>query len=88
MKTNPEGSRLAKGIPTTVPISYKPGVLNGVSTEWAIVHLSERPYAVAMMENYKIPGQSVQVMESVSKVLYQYFWRIGNATKYGVYIEK
>jgi beta-lactamase class A len=84
-KTDPAGSRLAKGLPANVGISYKPGDLTGVSTEWAIVHLSERPYAIAMMENFKVSGESAQVMENVSKVLYQYFWRIGNATKYGVY---
>ncbi|MBC3539282.1 serine hydrolase [Rufibacter sediminis] len=86
-KTNRETSRLASGIPANVPLAFKPGILNGVSTEWALVLLPERPYAVAMMENYKVPGQAERVMEEASGVLYQYFWRLGNATRYGTYVD-
>lgn len=86
-KKDRENSRLAKGIPANVPIAYKPGSLPGVSTEWAIINLKERPYAVAIMENFKIEGQAQQVVEKVSEVLYQYFWRIGNGTKYGTYVD-
>ncbi|WP_181304098.1 serine hydrolase [Rufibacter sp. XAAS-G3-1] len=86
-KTNRETSRLAPGIPGHVPLAFKPGVLNGVSTEWALVLLPERPYAVAMMENYKPQGKTDRVMEEASAVLYQYFWRLGNATRYGTYVD-
>lgn len=86
-KTDREDSRLAAGLPDNVSIAFKPGVLNGVSTEWAIVLLPERPYAVAIMENYKVTGEAENVMEEVSKVLYQYFWRLGNATRYGTYVD-
>ncbi|MDX5422195.1 MAG: class A beta-lactamase-related serine hydrolase [Hymenobacteraceae bacterium] len=86
-KTDRETSRLAAGVPEEVPLAFKPGTLNGVSTEWAIVLLPERPYAVAMMEAYKEKGQEEQVMEEVSRVLYQYFWRVGNATRYGTYVD-
>ncbi|MCC9136758.1 serine hydrolase [Pontibacter silvestris] len=86
-KTNRNDSRLAAGIPEHVPIAFKPGVLNGVSTEWAVVLLPERPYAVAIMENYKVRGKAEGVMEEASAVLYQYFWRLGNATRYGTYID-
>lgn len=86
-KTNREASRLTSGLPAHVPLAFKPGILNGVSTEWALVLLPERPYAVAMMENYKVPGQPDRTMEEVSAVLYQYFWRLGNATRYGTYVD-
>ncbi|WP_205499850.1 serine hydrolase [Rufibacter psychrotolerans] len=86
-KTNRETSRLAPGLPAHVPLAFKPGILNGVSTEWALVLLPERPYAVAVMENYKVPGQAERVVEDLSKVLYQYFWRLGNATRYGTYVD-
>ncbi|GAB2531798.1 serine hydrolase [Rufibacter soli] len=86
-ETNRETSRLAPGLPDHVPLAFKPGVLNGVSTEWALVLLPERPYAVAIMENYKPMGQAGHVLEDVSAVLYQYFWRIGNATRYGTYVD-
>lgn len=81
------GSRVAVPIPEKVPVAYKPGSLTGVSTEWAIVFLVERPYAVALMETYKVTGESRDVIESVSNLLYQYFWRLGNGTKYGVYTD-
>ncbi|WP_048919738.1 serine hydrolase [Rufibacter radiotolerans] len=86
-KTNRETSRLAPGLPDHVPLAFKPGILNGVSTEWALVLLPERPYAVAIMENFKPMGQDGMVLEDVSKVLYQYFWRLGNATRYGTYVD-
>ncbi len=86
-KKDREGSRLAAGIPANIPIVYKPGSLFGVSTEWAIINLKERPYAVAIMENYKVEGQAKQIVEKVSERLYQYFWRIGNGTRYGTYLD-
>ena len=86
-KNGREGSRIAAGIPGNVPIAFKPGGLNGVSTEWALVLLKERPYAVAIMENYKPVGQDDQTMEKVSSILYQYYWRLGNATRYGAYVD-
>jgi len=82
-----EDSRIAKSIPASVPIIFKPGSLTGVSTEWAVVNLKERPYVVVMMENFKVEGKATDIMEKVSGVLYQYFWRLGNATKYGSYID-
>lgn len=86
-KTDRETSRLAAGIPGNVPIAFKPGMLSGISTEWAIILLPERPYAVAMMESYKVDGQSEEVMEKISKILYRYYWRIGNASSYGTYLD-
>lgn len=87
LKKNSRGnSRLATGIPATVPIAFKPGELDGVSTEWAIVYLKERPYVVAVMQNYLERGTADHTMEDLSAVLYQYFWRLGNATSYGTYV--
>lgn len=86
-KTTRETSRLAEGMPSNVSIAFKPGVLNGVSTEWAIVELQERPYAITMMESYKVEGQAKRVMEEASAILYQYYWRLGNASRYGTYVD-
>ncbi|WP_299823758.1 serine hydrolase [uncultured Pontibacter sp.] len=86
-KTTRETSRLAEGIPAHVSIAFKPGILNGVSTEWAIVELQERPYAIAMMESYKVAEQAERVMEQASAILYQYYWRLGNASRYGTYVD-
>ncbi len=86
-KNDRVNSRLAAGIPERVPMAFKPGDLDGVSTEWALVLLAERPYAVAIMESYKQSGTAEKVMEEVSTVLYSYFWRMGNATRYGTYVD-
>lgn len=88
LKKNPrEHSRLAAGIPASVPLAFKPGGISGVSTEWALVLLEERTYAIAVMESYKIAGQAESVAEQLSGVIYNYFWRKGNATRYGTYAD-
>ena len=86
-KTNREDSRIAAGVPADLPVAFKPGMLNGVSVEWTIVFLPERPYAIAAMESYKIQGEAEEVMEDLSRLLYQYYWRLGNASKYGTYVD-
>lgn len=86
-KTDRKDSRLATGIPENVEIAFKPGFIDGVSVEWAIVHLEQRPYAVALMESHKVKGEAEYIMEDISKILYQYYWRLGNASKYGTYVD-
>ncbi|MDX1753591.1 MAG: serine hydrolase [Salinimicrobium sediminis] len=86
--TDKEDSRLAAGIPENVPIAFKPGFISGVSTEWTIVLLEQRPYAVALMESNKLPGEAERVMEEVSEILFNYFWRIGSASEYGTYVRQ
>lgn len=86
--TDREDSRLAAGIPENVPIAFKPGFIDGVSTEWAIVLLEQRPYAVAFMESYKVNGEAEEVMEDASKILFNYYWRIGSASEYGTYVKQ
>lgn len=79
-------SFLAAGLPNDVPIAFKYGSLKGVATEWAIVMLKERPYVVAVMQSYSTPEDNEgQNIVSISKVLYRYYWKLGNSTKYGVY---
>lgn len=88
LQKNPsDNSKLAKGIPSNVKIAFKPGGMGGVSTEWGIIYLAKRPYAVAVMENYKSGTVSPDVISNISKVLYHYYSRIAKATKYGVILE-
>ena len=86
--TDREDSRLAAAIPENVRIAFKPGFISGVSTEWAIVLLEQRPYAVALMESYKVAGEAEEVMEEVSEILFNYYWRIGSASEYGTYVRQ
>lgn len=84
-KTPRSESRIAAGLPDDVPVAFKPGGLAGVSTEWAIVLLEERPYAIAVMQNYMVEKKHDKTAEKISAMLYDYFWRLGNSTRYGVY---
>ncbi|MGH7492980.1 MAG: serine hydrolase [bacterium] len=70
-----------------IPVAFKPGGIAGVSTEWAIVYFSERPYIVTIMENYAVENEAENAMKEISRTLYDYFWRLGRATKYGTYVE-
>lgn len=85
MKKNPRSnSRIAAALPPNVPIAFKPGGLVGVSTEWTIVYLNKRPYAIAVMETGRVPGDAGKTMERLSQVVFNYFIRIGG-TPYGSY---
>lgn len=88
LQKNPvENSKLAKGLPSTVKVAFKPGGMGGVSTEWGIVYLANRPYAVAVMENYKSGISSQDVIGNASRALYEYYSKLSRATKYGVILE-
>ena len=88
LQKNPvENSKIARGIPSSVKIAFKPGGMGGVSTEWGLVYLAKRPYAVAVMENYKAGSASPDSMANISKTLYEYYSRMAKATNYGVILE-
>lgn len=79
-------SKIADGLPANVKIAFKPGGMGGVSTEWAIVYLSKRPYALTIMENYKTSATPSNIISALSKRVFDYFSMM-KATKYGVLIE-
>ncbi len=81
----PKTNRLGTGLPAGLPLASKPGGIGGVTTEWAIVLLKDRPYIVAVMENYGL-GEAGDSIKEVSKVLYGYFLRLSRSTPYGVAI--
>lgn len=88
LQKNPvENSKIARGIPSNVKIAFKPGGMGGVSTEWGLVYLAKRPYAVAIMENYKTGSASPDVTANISRTLYEYYSRMAKATNYGVILE-
>ena len=87
LRKNPiENSKIASSLPVGVKLAFKPGSMGGVSTEWAIVYLSKRPYALCIMENYKIAATPSGVISSISKRVFDYFSMM-QASKYGVLIE-
>lgn len=86
LKKNPvENSKIASGVPPNVKLAFKTGGMGGVSTEWAIVYLQNRPYAIAIMENYKTSSSPSDIFSLLSKRIYDHFSMM-KATKYGVII--
>ena len=87
LQKNPiENSKIAAGVPANVKIAFKTGGMGGVSTEWAVVYLKNRPYALAIMENYKTEATPVTIFGLISKRIFNYFSMM-KATKYGVLLE-
>ncbi|WP_276361508.1 serine hydrolase [Daejeonella sp. H1SJ63] len=87
LKKNPiENSKIASGVPANVKLAFKTGGMGGVSTEWAIVYLQNRPYAIAIMENYKTAASPSNIFSLLSKRVFDHFSMM-KATRYGVLIE-
>jgi beta-lactamase class A len=82
----PKAGGIVSGLPEGVPVASKPGGIAGVTTEWAIVFLQERPYVVAVMENFGMGREATDAMKEISKTLYDYFLRLGRATPHGAYV--
>lgn len=83
----PKRTALSSGLPSDVVLASKPGGIPGVSTEWAIVYLKERPYVLVVMENYGIGEEASTAFRDISRTVYDYFWRLGRATRYGTYVD-
>jgi len=73
-------------LPADVQVAYKAGeILPAVATEWAVVYLKGSPYVLVMMGNYGLEEDAGTAMKEVSKVVYDYFWRMGRASPHGTY---
>ncbi len=81
-----KSSAISSGLPAGTLIASKPGGIPGVKTEWAVVLLKNRPYAVAIMENYGINQDASGAITEISKLLHEYFQRLSLATPFGAYI--
>ena len=83
----PKPGGINAGLPADVPVAFKAGSIPGVSTEWTIVYLRGRPYVVVVMENYELEDEATAAMKEISRTLYDYFWRLARASRYGTYVE-
>ncbi|MFN0123630.1 MAG: serine hydrolase [Blastocatellia bacterium] len=77
-----KNSPIPRLLPPTVEIANKPGGVEGVACDWAIVYVPERPYAIAVMTNYNGEGAD-DAISKVSKLAYDYFARLSRSTPYG-----
>jgi beta-lactamase class A len=77
-----KGSPIPRLLPSNVEIANKPGGIEGVACDWAVVYVPNRPYAIAVMTNYNGEGAD-EAIAKVSKLAYDYFARMSRSTRYG-----
>jgi beta-lactamase class A len=80
-----KSSPIPKLLPENVVIANKPGSIEGVACDWAIVYAPNRPYAITVMTNYDPAGEGSadDAIAKVSKLAYDYFIRLSRSTPYG-----
>lgn len=79
-----KNSPIPKVVPANVEIANKPGGIEGVACDWAIVYVPNRPFAIAVMTNYN--GETANADEAISraaKLAYDHFARLARSTPYG-----
>jgi beta-lactamase class A len=78
------GGYLRRGTPPGVQVLNKPGELEGVRVDAAIVRAQHRPYALAVMTTYlKDDMEGERAIADVSRAFYGYFSRLGFGSEYG-----
>jgi beta-lactamase class A len=72
-------------VPNDIPVAFKTGGIEGVTTTWARVDLPDRPYALAVMATFTGPANvdSNAAIRRTSEVVYSHFLRLARATGYG-----
>ena len=80
-----KSSPIPRLLPDIVEIANKPGNIEGVACDWAVVYVPNRPYAIAVMTNYNGPNSEAadDAIAKVSKLAYDYFARMSRSTVYG-----
>lgn len=77
-----KGGPFRDPVPTSVPMAWKPGGVEGVATAWGIVGLADRPYVLAVMSSYGHEGAAL--VRAVQTAVYDHFSRLDRSTEYGV----
>lgn len=77
----PKSGPLRAPIPSSVPVAFKPGGIEGVATAWALVSLPDRPYVLTVMTNYGRDGD--ETVRRVSEAAWEYFYRLARSTDHG-----
>ncbi len=78
----PKSGSFREPIPSSVPVAWKPGGIEGVETAWGLVNVPGAPYAVAIMINYGADGMSASLRD-LSAAVYRYFTQIARSTPNG-----
>ena len=71
-------------LPSGIEVAHKPGGIEGVACDIGVVYLPHRPYIICAMTNYLINGEEgSKAIAEVSRLVYDYFWRLSLSTRYG-----
>ncbi|MDX2042535.1 MAG: serine hydrolase [Acidobacteriota bacterium] len=79
-----KSSPIPKLIPSNISIANKPGGIEGVVCDWAVVYVPGRPFAISVMTNYN--GETANADDAIAKVAklaYDYFARLARSTEFG-----
>ena len=78
----PQDAHPAKDfIPRNIPIAFKWGSNDGVSTVWAIVNQPGRPYVMSIMATYA--GDATATVRALSSAAWMYYSRLAEANPFG-----
>ena len=78
------GGYLRRGTPPGIQVLNKPGELEGVRVDAAIVRATNRDYAVAVMTTFlREESEGERAISEVSRAFYEYFSRLGFGSDYG-----
>ena len=70
-------------LPPDVSVANKPGWLEGVSSEWALVELRRRPYVLCCVVNYGLADDVEGFVAELSRDVYGYFAVLDQSTRFG-----
>jgi len=74
-------------LPEGAAIANKPGWLDGVRTDAALMFPAKRPVAVAVMTTYGGNGRAAEhAIAEIGSLVWRYFERVGRASEYGRFL--
>jgi beta-lactamase class A len=75
-----KNTAIRRGVPAGVEIADKPGALEGVAADTAIVYAKNRPFVLVVMATYlQDENAGEKAIERIATVAYNYFARLGAA---------
>lgn len=80
----PKTSSIPRLLPSSVVVANKPGAVEGVACDWALVEVPNRPFTIAVMTTYN--GEKAGADEAIAEIArlaYDYFSRLARSTSYG-----
>ncbi len=85
--TSDINGRLKAHLPKNCKVLFKPGQIPGVSTEWAIFYIHEKPVVVVAMESMIDENENAETMEKAGLLIYKYFDKLYSASPYGAFFK-